>query len=149
MGGSVYVHVEGVDKYLARLDKAKRTTDALDEPMKEAGEMALRGVKSYPPYGSWPSGQISSAPFRPGSSYRRTFKLQDAWQGRLGRAGGNIVRYYITLAPGSVARKYAPYVVGDKQAAVHFPWWIPISQWPKVLQPFVQNVFRKWSKKIV
>ncbi len=144
---SVQIDIQGVDKYAPRLKKANLAFETIDVPLKRAGEMALAAVKSYPVYGAWFSGQISSDPYRPGSSYQRTFELQRAWVGRISHGGKNVSRYHITLRPGSVARKYAPYVVTKKQAGVHMGWWMILDDWGPVLEPFIHSIFEKWSKK--
>lgn len=144
---SVKVEIQGMDKYTTRLQKAGRHFDEIDVPLKRAGEMALAAVKSYPPYGSWYSGQVSSAPFRPGSNYRRTFDLQNAWQGRISHGGKNVSRYHITMRPGTRSRGYAPYVLTKQQSPVHRSWWIILDEWGPILEPFIRSIFEKWSKQ--
>lgn len=145
---SIYVQVEHADKFYSRLQKLNKKVEELDKPMTKAGELAMNAVRSYPQYRAWYNGQVSNQPYRPGSKYKRTFELQNAWQGRLAHVRGTIVRYYINLSPGSPAKRYAPYVVGDRQNPVHAFWWIPISGWPRLLKPYIDKIFYAWYRTL-
>lgn len=155
MGEVVYIKSSNIDKAIKYLEGIGKDMSAFDAPTRQAGKMGLAAVKSYPLVGNWPAGNITSAPRRPGSKYKRTFALQKSWNGRLQKKNRTVAEYLIfqkgVLNPksGKDARKYMPFVQGSEQAAVHSTWWNTLDDWRFILPTYVVSIFNKWSKNLI
>lgn len=155
MGEVVYIKSSNIDRVIKLLDSVGKNMSSFDAPMKQAGKMGVAAVKSYPMLGNWPAGNISSAPRRPRSKYKRTFALQKSWNGRLNKKNRDVAEYLIyqkgVLNPksGKDARKYMPFVQGSEQVAVHNPWWNTLDDWRIELPRYIIPIFNKWAKHTI
>ena len=153
--GIIYIKSSNIDKAIKYIEQAGKDMSEFDKPMREAGKMGLAAVKSYPLLGNWPAGNISSAPRRAGSKYKRTFALQKSWNGRINKRNRNVAEYLIfqkgVLNPksGKDARKYMPFVQGSEQVAVHATWWNTLDDWRVILPTYIVGIFNKWSKNLI
>lgn len=138
------IRADGIKQYAKKLKNIGKAVESLDKPMKEAGQIALAAVRSYPPYTeSWKGGTPSFSYYRPGSKYRRTKTLQEGWRGRITKGSKIVVRYSVTNH--SVA--YMRYVMGDSRQNIHAPWWHTLDEWDEILKPYVFRVFQDFMKK--
>lgn len=145
------VKANGMPQYKKKLDMMGRSLEDLEKPMREAGEIAKALVRSYPPYGNWEQGHISFTDFRPGSKYKRTKALQKGWKGQLLKGSKIQVRYrvYNYTTVDKRGRKYAQYVQGDNQAAVHAGWWFTEKEMADKLHKVTLKIFQKFMKDVV
>ena len=138
------VTARGMPQYKKKLEKLGVRLGKLDEPMRQAGEIGLAAVQSYPPYtGSWRTGKPSFTRYRPGSKYYRTQNLQKGWHGRLTKGSRIGVRYSITN--NTVA--YMKYVQGNEQSAIHAPWWATVDEWTEPVNKEATKIFRAFMDK--
>lgn len=142
----IKIKANGAPQYMKKLDKLGRSMSELEIPTRDAGEVAVAAVKSYPRYGDWKNKKVSSDPNRPGSKYKRTFNLQKSMTGRMQKSG-KVVKYLVYQ--GNKGRApYIDYVIGDAQVPLHAGYWITLSQWEKILHPVALDIFRKWYKSL-
>lgn len=151
----IVIQGKNIDKAIKYLEETGKSIEAFDKPMRQAGQMGLAAVKSYPLLGNWPAAHVTSSPRRPGSRYKRTFALQKSWNGRLNKKNRNWAEYLIyqkgVLNPvsGKDARKYMPFVQGSEQVATHATWWNTLDDWRFILPQYVIGIFNKWSKNLI
>jgi hypothetical protein len=137
------VVARGMPQYRAKLNKLGIELEKMDVPMRQAGEIGLAAVKSYPPYNDgWKSGHSSFSLYRPGSRYRRTGNLGEGWVGRLTKGSKIVVRYSITNRTVS----YMKYVQGPQQTGTHSPWWVRVDQWDGPVGKETTKIFQKFMK---
>lgn len=147
------VEIRNLDQVISEIERKNKKIEDLATPMREAGKIALAAVKSYPVYGNWRAGQVTSAAIRPNSKYKRTFSLQRSWNGRTNVAKkGRSISY--TIYQKSVmngkknAKEYMPYVQGDEQTAVHSRWWRTLDSWNSEFQVVIERIFRDYLSRI-
>lgn len=139
------VKANGMAQYKKKLQKLGIGLEKLDVPMKEAGQIGLAAVQSYPPYtGSWKKAVPSFTWYRPGSKYKRTKTLQDGWRGRLVKGSKIVVRYSIT----NTRVSYMKYVQGPSQTSIHRPWWIKVSEWDGPVSKETLRIFQDFMKNL-
>lgn len=152
-GETVVITTPNIAKIIKKMEKLNADFSSLEQPIKEAGKMGLAAVKSYPVIGNWPSGQITSAPKRPGSKYKRTFALQKSWLGRIQTRGRQLASYVIyqrnVMNPKRKmsAKDYMKYVQGSEQTSTHSPHWNTLDYWRETLPSYVTGIFERWAKK--
>lgn len=145
MGIRLNIRANGMAAYKKKLQKLDIDLGRLDEPMREAGQVGLAAVQSYPPYSdSWKKGRASFSPYRPGSKYRRTQNLQSGWVGRLTKGSRIVVRYSIT----NKTVKYMKFVQGNEQNPIHRPWWLKVNEWEGPVSVETTKIFQKFMKTI-
>lgn len=143
----INIRAYGAPQYIKKLERLGRGIEELEKPMREMGKIALAAVKSYPSYGDWRHGQVSSDLQRPGSKYRRTLNLQKSITGRLYNANKSNARYMVYQ--GNRARAdYLKYVIGDEQDPYHAGYWQTMEEWKPLIQEAVLDVFHKWYRNL-
>lgn len=144
-GSRLVVTARGMPQYKKKIAAMGKELSRLDEPMRQAGEIGLAAVQSYPPYtGSWRTGKPSFTEYRPGSRYKRTKNLQGGWRGRLTKGSRIGVRYSITN--NTVA--YMKFVQGNQQSSIHSPWWLTVDEWTEPVNKEATKIFRAFMDKI-
>lgn len=145
-GTRLVITARGMPQYKKKLAAIGKGLEKLDEPMRQAGEIGLAAVQSYPPYtGSWRTGKPSFVQYRPGSKYKRTKTLREGWRGRLTKGSRIGVRYSVTN--NTVA--YMKFVQGNQQSSIHSPWWLQVDEWTEPVNKEATKIFRAFMEKIV
>jgi len=128
MADTVTVEIEGLDELIGRLGKAPTLVRKLaGDAMEKSVAVVHRKLATYP-----------SPP--PASTYRRT--------GTLGRSiTTKVERSKFTGEVGTNLR-YAPYVIGAEQAAMHRGRWQTVTSVAEELKPQIEGFFREANEEL-
>ncbi len=128
----IALQVKGLTEATAKLAKAGAA--AAGYQLAQTMDKAMKYVHSQvPPY----------PPPPPNSTYRRT--------GLLGRSIATEVNPLGTSIVGTIGTNvvYAPYVIGENQAAIHQGRWWQLEKVVEKLVPDVVKIFEDWAKGIL
>jgi hypothetical protein len=166
---SIIVQVIGAPKVIARLTVAQRNlTYNTVTATREAGQMYLAAIKSYPASrytDDWKNRVATFFPYRPPqkkNSYERTGALQKSWRGSIkrgpkgvgGAKGGGTVMYVINQKKIKNKKSkvsvlvYSHSVVGDNQTKQHKGYWRTYKDWIKITTPHIMKLYGRFIDRV-
>lgn len=126
---TVEIHVQGLDRLLAKLESMETVRRRMDEPTGKINKILLARAQFYPPPPA-------------GSRYVRTFRLRHSWQARLVMQGDELGRVE------STGVKYNIYVQDyERQADIHRGRWDTNQMIAQQEQPEAQRIFYEFIEE--